>query len=163
MVVDRNADGAPPREVGPGSVNLLTGDYTLSPTDASAFGMSVTRTASSRTPDQGARRRARRAIFGKEWVSGTVAEAAESDYTHLRKISATAVDVVTPTATALHFTANAAEDGWIPEPGAEDLTLTGSADRTRSPCPTPRARSPPSPSRTRRRHLAGLHAPCWTA
>ncbi len=54
VVVDRNADGAATDEVGPGSVNLLTGDYTISGTEASMFGMSITRTASSRAPAAGA-------------------------------------------------------------------------------------------------------------
>ncbi|MFP8902824.1 DNRLRE domain-containing protein [Streptomyces atacamensis] len=125
-VVDRNATGAATSEVGPGSVNLLTGDYTLSETDASHFDMSVTRTASSRTPDKGATQEGQAPIFGKEWVTGTAAELTESDYTHLRKVSDTAVDVVLEEGDAIHFTANAAKTGWIPEPGAEDLTLRGS-------------------------------------
>ncbi|WP_425576400.1 DNRLRE domain-containing protein [Streptomyces glaucosporus] len=125
VVVDRNADGAAADEVGPGSVNLLTGDYTLSETDASFFGMTVTRTASSRTPDKGARQEGQAPIFGKEWVAGTVAELTESDYSHIRKVSDTAVDVVMAEGDAIHFTANAAKTGWIPEPGAEDLTLKG--------------------------------------
>ncbi|MFD1833095.1 DNRLRE domain-containing protein [Streptomyces desertarenae] len=126
VVVDRNATGAATDEIGPGTVNLLTGDYTLSATDASAFEMSVTRTASSRTPDKGATQEGQAPIFGKEWVTGTAAELTESDYTHLRKVSDTAVDVVLEEGDAIHFTANAAKSGWIPEPGAEDLTLKGS-------------------------------------
>nr|WP_037732487.1 DNRLRE domain-containing protein [Streptomyces megasporus] len=126
VVVDRNATGAATDEIGPGSVNLLTGDYTLSETDASAFDLSVSRTASSRTPDKGATQEGQAPIFGKEWVAGTVAELTESDYTHIRRVSDTAVDVVTEEGDAIHFTANAAKNGWIPEPGAEDLTLTGS-------------------------------------
>ncbi|NUR32196.1 MAG: hypothetical protein HOV83_41180 [Catenulispora sp.] len=59
-VLDRNADGTASEDIGPGSVNLLTGDYTLSDTDTdtdtdtdadvSFFGMSVSRTASSQSP-----------------------------------------------------------------------------------------------------------------
>ncbi|MFJ6723845.1 DNRLRE domain-containing protein [Streptomyces sp. NPDC091281] len=130
VVVDRNADGAMATEVGPGSVNLLTGDHTLSETDASFFGMSVTRSASSRIPDQGAKLEGQAAIFGKEWVAGTVAEESESDYSHLRSVSATAVDVVLSEGDSLHFTANAAKTGWISEPGAEDLTLRDGANGT---------------------------------
>ncbi|WP_078957674.1 DNRLRE domain-containing protein [Streptomyces glaucescens] len=126
VVVDRNADGAAGTEVGPGSVNLLTGDYTLSEDDVSLFGMTVTRTASSRSPDQGARQEGQAAIFGKEWVAGTVAEDTESDYNHIRKVSDTAVDVVMEEGDAIHFTANAAKTAWVGEPGAEDLTLKGS-------------------------------------
>ncbi|BAU83410.1 YD repeat-containing protein [Streptomyces laurentii] len=126
VVVDRNASGAASESAGPGSVNLLTGDYTLSAGDASAFGLSVSRTAASRTPDKGATQEGQAPIFGKEWVSGTVAEATESDYSHIRRISDTAVAIVDSEGEETHFTANAAKTGWIPETGAEDLTLTGS-------------------------------------
>ncbi|MFE4052157.1 DNRLRE domain-containing protein [Streptomyces sp. YIM B13518] len=126
VVVDRNADGAAATEAGPGSLNLLTGDYTLSETDASFFGMSVTRTASSRAPDQGAKQEGQAAIFGKEWVAGTIAEETESDYSHIRKVSDTAVDLVMEEGDTVHFTANAAKTAWVSEPGAEDLVLKGS-------------------------------------
>ncbi|MGW0955774.1 polymorphic toxin-type HINT domain-containing protein [Streptomyces sp. NPDC002545] len=126
VVVDRNADGAASQSVGPGTVNMLTGDFTLSATDASVFDMSVTRTASSRTPDKGAAQEGQAPIFGKEWVSGATAELTDSDYSHIRRISDTAVAVVDSDGEETHFTANAAKTGWIPEPGSEDLTLKGS-------------------------------------
>ncbi|GAB4048641.1 RHS repeat-associated core domain-containing protein [Catellatospora paridis] len=50
---DPDADGAASTDVGPGSVNLLTGDYTLSSTDVDEFGVSVNRVASSRRPGDG--------------------------------------------------------------------------------------------------------------
>ncbi|MFE9306696.1 DNRLRE domain-containing protein [Streptomyces sp. NPDC006706] len=53
FTVDPNADGAASEEVGPGSVNLLTGDYSVGITDADEFGLSSTRTASSRGTDRG--------------------------------------------------------------------------------------------------------------
>ncbi|GED87757.1 DNRLRE domain-containing protein [Streptomyces sp. 6-11-2] len=53
FTVDPNADGAASEEVGPGSVNLLTGDYSVGVTDADEFGLSSTRTASSRGTDRG--------------------------------------------------------------------------------------------------------------
>ncbi|MFV5998140.1 RHS repeat-associated core domain-containing protein [Streptomyces sp. NPDC056231] len=126
VVVDRNAGGAATQGVGPGSVNMLTGDFGLSATDASVFALSVTRTASSRTPDKGATQEGQAPIFGKEWVSGTTAEMTASDYSHIRRISDTAVAVVNSGGEETHFTANAAKTGWIPEPGSEDLTLKGS-------------------------------------
>ncbi|MDW4903478.1 RHS repeat-associated core domain-containing protein, partial [Streptomyces californicus] len=129
-VIDRNADGAATTDVGPGSVNLLTGNFTLSETDVSLFDLSVSRTAASRTPNRGADQEGQAAIFGKEWVSGTAAEATESDYSHVRRISDTAVDVVLEEGDAIHFTANAAKNGWISEPGSEDLTLKGSVSGT---------------------------------
>lgn len=129
-VVDRNASGATSSEVGPGSVNLLTGDFGLSANDASAFGLSVARTASSRTPGKGAAQEGQAPIFGKEWVAGTVAEVGTADYSHIRRISDTAVAVTDSKGEELHFTANAAKNGWIPEPGAEGLVLTGSVTGT---------------------------------
>lgn len=116
--------------MGPGSVNLLTGNYTLSETDVSVFDLSVSRTAASRTPNRGDSQEGQAAIFGKEWVSGTAAEATESDYSHVRRISDTAVDVVLEEGDAIHFTANAAKNGWVPEPGSEDLTLKGGVTGT---------------------------------
>ncbi|MFI8258235.1 DNRLRE domain-containing protein [Streptomyces filamentosus] len=53
FTVDPNADGAASDEIGPGSVNLLTGDYSVSVTDADEFGLSSSRTASSRGTDRG--------------------------------------------------------------------------------------------------------------
>ena len=126
VIVDRAADGAGSETAGPGSVNLLTGDFTLSETDSSAYGMSVSRTASSRPPAAGAAVAGQVPIFGPEWVSGTVAEATESDFTQIVKVTTTAVRVETAEGEAISFTANAAQTGWVPEPGSEDLTLTGS-------------------------------------
>ncbi|UNM16280.1 DNRLRE domain-containing protein [Streptomyces formicae] len=126
VVVDRDADGAATSEVGPGSLNLLTGDYTLSGTDVSVLDMNVTRSASSRTPTAGADQEGQAAIFGKEWVTGTAAQAVQSDYSEIRKTSATSLDLVTAEGDTVSFAANAARTGWIPEPGAENLTLKGS-------------------------------------
>ncbi|MFI2431196.1 DNRLRE domain-containing protein [Streptomyces sp. NPDC018693] len=53
FTVDPNADGAASDEVGPGSVNLLTGDYSVGVTDADEFGLSSSRVASSRGTDRG--------------------------------------------------------------------------------------------------------------
>jgi RHS repeat-associated protein len=53
VTVDPDADGAASTAVGPGSVNLLTGDHSLSATDVEEFGIAVTRTASSRDTDAG--------------------------------------------------------------------------------------------------------------
>ncbi|GHE25265.1 hypothetical protein Shyd_86000 [Streptomyces hydrogenans] len=130
VVVDRNATGANTEDVGPGSVNLLTGDYSLSATDASAFGLSVTRSASSRHPDAGAKQEGQAPIFGKEWTGSTTAEITDSDYGYLRRISDTAVDVVDAEGDPIHFTANKAKNSWIAEPGAEDLVLKGSVTGT---------------------------------
>ncbi|MFJ7130426.1 DNRLRE domain-containing protein [Streptomyces sp. NPDC098101] len=127
-IVDRDASGAASEEVGPGSLNLLTGDYTLSATDASFFGMAVTRSASSRTPNGAENLEGQAAIFGKEWVAGTTAELTQSVFSHVRKVSDTALDVVLEDGMAIAFTSNAAKTGWIPEKGSEHLTLSGRFD-----------------------------------
>ncbi|WP_079084989.1 DNRLRE domain-containing protein [Streptomyces dysideae] len=129
-VVDRNADGAASEDIGPGSVNLLTGDYALSEGDVSAFDLTVSRTAFSRRPEAGTQQEDQAAIFGPQWVSGFEAQLNESEYTHLEKISDTAVSVVLADDSPIHFTANAARTGWIPEPGAEEMVLKGSVDGT---------------------------------
>jgi RHS repeat-associated protein len=126
IVVDRAADGAATESIGPGSVNLLTGDYTISATDFNAYGISVSRTASSRSPDAGTARSGQASIFGSEWVSGTAAETSGSGFTQVVKVTSTAVRVEAADGQAFSFTANAGQTGWTSEPGSEDLTLTGS-------------------------------------
>ncbi|MEW2634519.1 DNRLRE domain-containing protein [Streptomyces sp. NPDC048389] len=128
VIVDRDASGAASEEVGPGSLNLLTGDYTLSATDASFFGMAVTRSASSRTPNGAESLEGQAAIFGKEWVAGTTAELTQTVFSHVRKVSDTALDVVLEDGTGIAFTSNAAKTGWIAEKGSEHLTLSGRFD-----------------------------------
>ncbi|NEA66771.1 DNRLRE domain-containing protein [Streptomyces sp. SID12488] len=126
VTVDRNAGTAPSESVGPGAVNDLTGDFTLSATDASGFGLSVTRTASSRRPTAGSAA-GQVAIFGPQWTSGVSAEVTDSDWAYIRKTSTstTSVALIDADGNQTGFTATNS-GGWKPEPGAEDLTLTGS-------------------------------------
>ncbi|WP_307790501.1 DNRLRE domain-containing protein [Streptomyces actuosus] len=125
VTVDRRAGTAPSEDVGPGAVNMLTGDFTLSATDASGFGLSVSRTASSRRPTAGADAEGQVAIFGPQWTSGTTAELTESDWSYVRATSATSMALVDVDGDETGFTATSS-GGWRPEPGSEDLTLTGS-------------------------------------
>jgi len=67
--VDPNGDGAATATVGPGSVNLLTGDHTLSATDIDEFGLSVARTASSREPADGWSLQGQRLTSNQQQVS----------------------------------------------------------------------------------------------
>ncbi|MGV9573764.1 DNRLRE domain-containing protein, partial [Streptomyces nigra] len=128
VVVDRNADGAAGESIGPGEVNLLTGDYTLSGGDASFFGMSVTRSASSRSPEAGAAN-AQAPIFGKEWLYSAAADQVTTPFSYLHKTSATSLSVgLAGDDAQIHFTANAAGTGWIAEPGSEDYILDGGFD-----------------------------------
>lgn len=124
LVVDRNAPGAEDITVGPGSLNLLTGDFELSGAEATFFGMSMSRTASSRSPSAGVRD-GQVPIFGPEWVSGVVAEKAGAGYTHLTKTSGTSLDVIGEDGAATHFTAGP-NGTWIGEPGSDGVQLTGS-------------------------------------
>ncbi|MFD8395398.1 DNRLRE domain-containing protein [Streptomyces sp. NPDC059680] len=125
VVVDRNAGTAPSQEVGPGQVNQLTGDYVLSAVDASGFGLTVGRMASSRRPTAAADAEGQAAIFGPQWTSGTMAEASDSLWLYVRKTSATSVAITDAHGVQTGFTATTA-NGWKAEPGAGDLTLTGS-------------------------------------
>ncbi|WP_157519524.1 RHS repeat-associated core domain-containing protein [Modestobacter sp. Leaf380] len=53
LTVSPDAAYAATDSVGPGTVNLLTGDYTLAATDVDEFGLALGRTASSRDPHSG--------------------------------------------------------------------------------------------------------------
>ncbi|MFF3863320.1 RHS repeat-associated core domain-containing protein [Streptomyces sp. NPDC002209] len=121
LTVDRNAGTAPSQNVGPGVLNMLTGDYVVSATDASAYGLTVSRTAASRGRLQAAAETA--PIFGKEWLSGTALDG-NSAWLHVRKTSATSLALVTLGGLEIGFT-SVAGGGWKPEPGSEELTLTG--------------------------------------
>jgi RHS repeat-associated protein len=125
LVVDRNAPGAEEIAVGPGTLNLLTGDFELSGPEASFFGMSMSRTASSRSPAAGAAREGQVPIFGPEWVSGVVAERPGAGFTHLTRTSDSSLDVIADNGTPSHFTAGP-NDTWVGEPGTETTKLTGS-------------------------------------
>ncbi|WP_091561803.1 DNRLRE domain-containing protein [Micromonospora pattaloongensis] len=124
LVVDRNAPGAEDIAAGPGRLNLLTGDFELSGSEATFFGMSMSRTASSRSPAAGVRE-GQVPIFGPQWVAGIVADRPGAGYTHLTKTSATSLDVIGEDGTPAHFTAGP-NGTWVGEPGSESATLTGS-------------------------------------
>lgn len=131
VVVNRNGDDAASTEAGPGSVNLLTGDYGLSATDASAFGLSVLRSASSRKPQAAGALMGTDGgqvpIFGKEWLYGASGSQVSSPYGGIVKTSETSLSVsVLGEGTEYHFTADKARTGWIPETWLSDHTLTGS-------------------------------------
>ncbi|WEH17125.1 DNRLRE domain-containing protein [Streptomyces sp. VNUA24] len=118
VTLDRDAGTAPSTQVGPGQVNQLTGDYTLSATDATAFEASVERTYSSRANATDTEGQAE--IFGPGWTSSVTAAA--SDYTQLRETSGTSVEVLSGDGSAIAFTETSG-GGWEPEIGAESLTL----------------------------------------
>ncbi|MER8046770.1 DNRLRE domain-containing protein [Streptomyces sp. NPDC094032] len=125
ITVDRNAGTAPDAEEGPGTVNLLTGNFTLSAADASLFGISVSRSTSSRLPGAGALQDGQAPIFGPQWTSGTDGASDDAGWSYLKKTSTTSVALVDPMGKQLGFTATNSA-GWKAEPGAEEMTLTGS-------------------------------------
>ncbi|MFI1176824.1 DNRLRE domain-containing protein [Streptomyces melanogenes] len=125
VLVDHTAQGAATTEIGGGTANLLTGDFTLAATDLSVFEVKINRHSSSLRSAAG-ESADQAQIFGKEWSSGVVAEVGKSTFSHIRKLSTTAVEVVDVDGETIQFTANAAQNGWVPQSGAESTTLTGS-------------------------------------
>ncbi|MGW1718043.1 DNRLRE domain-containing protein [Streptomyces sp. NPDC002156] len=125
VTLDRDAGTAPAAQVGPGQVNQLTGDFTLSATDASAFEASVERTYSSRANSTDSEGQAQ--IFGPGWTSSV--DAVGTDFTQLRKTSDTSVELLSADGSSVAFTATSG-GGWQPETGAEFLTLTGTLSGT---------------------------------
>lgn len=115
VVSDGSASAAARAEVGPGEVNLLTGDYRLRAAEGGPFGLAITRVHGSRG------RSGPLTPFGREWPVAIAS---------LRETSPTSVEVITEDGRPVQFTRSG--DGWRPEPGAEDLTLTGSYTLTDS-------------------------------
>ncbi|MER5790382.1 RHS repeat-associated core domain-containing protein [Streptomyces sp. NPDC001980] len=129
VTLDRKSTEAASEQVGPGSVNLSTGDYSLSGADSTALGLTVIRTASSRSPSGGAPA-GQAAPFGPQWTLGGVSEVASTNYTEIRPVTSTAVQLVTSDSSEVAFTKNS-NGSWSPEPGAEKYTLVydSSADQ----------------------------------
>lgn len=69
VVADPSADGAETEDVGGGALNLLTGDFALSSTDAEEFGLSVSRTSSSRDPKAGFQTQRERLTANQQKIS----------------------------------------------------------------------------------------------
>ena len=120
--LDRNQASAASELVGPGSVNLLTGNYTLSDTDVSvdAYGSDLTVTRSYNTRRATAVDSAN--MFGPGWVSSAVVENAEAPYTRLNR-TGSLVQVGLPDGNSMAFAARTST-AFDPEPGLENLKLT---------------------------------------
>lgn len=69
VTVDPSAEGAETEGIADGSLNLQTGDFSLSTTDAQEFGLSVSRTASSRDPRAGYQLQHQRLTANQQKVS----------------------------------------------------------------------------------------------
>lgn len=125
MSLDQRFSTAAATEVGPGSVNLRTGEFTVSDSDVSidsyASDLSVARSFASRSPAAGMD-----GAFGPGWVLSLPVEEADSDYLDLGE-SGPLVTVGLPGAETVGFTATSASS-YAPEEGAEDLALRKVSD-----------------------------------
>lgn len=127
VILDRDAGAAPDLPVSLGNVNALTGDFTLNAADTTVFGMSVTRFASSRRPRLGAANQGQATIFGPQWSFGSDLESTGTTWTSIQAISPGLVVLKDNEGAQTGFTATD-DGGWRPEPGAEQLSLTRTAD-----------------------------------
>lgn len=125
--LDQRFSAAAAAEVGPGSVNLRTGELTVSDSDVSidshASDLSVARSFASRSPAAGMD-----GAFGPGWVLSLPVEDADSDYLDLVE-SGPLVTVGLPGAGSVGFTATSASS-YAPEEGAEALALRKISDTT---------------------------------
>ncbi|GAB3864207.1 hypothetical protein GCM10029963_74240 [Micromonospora andamanensis] len=116
---DRNLASADTANVGPGEVNLITGNYQLDHTDVSAAGLEIARTVNSRQPSGQAD-----PLFGPGWVSGLIVSDAFAAYNRLTTYG-NLVQIKLPDDSTLGFTkANSTGVNYEPQVGAESFTLT---------------------------------------
>jgi RHS repeat-associated protein len=109
-------------EIGPGSVNLITGNYQVADTDVQvdSYGsdLTVSRTFNSRDPNASAT-----GVLGPGWTISTTVDDANADYTSLHD-AGSYVLVTEEDGTQTAFAKPATGSKYIPEPDADDLTLT---------------------------------------
>jgi RHS repeat-associated protein len=108
-------------EIGPGSVNMVTGNLTISETDVSVLSagsdLAVSRTYQSRDPGAGST-----GMFGAPWASTANVASANSEYGTLT-VSGNLVSVATSDGDTIAF-AKKADGTFTPEIGAGGLTLS---------------------------------------
>ncbi len=121
ITFDRDQASAASQEIGPGSVNLITGNYSLSDTDVSVTShgsdLTVTRTYNTRRAAEADAAN----MFGPGWVSGVVVEDADAPYTSLT-VYGSLVQVGLPDGDTIGFTKRTAT-AFDPEIGMEFLKL----------------------------------------
>jgi RHS repeat-associated protein len=125
VTFDRNDFGSvnATEDMGPGSVNLLTGNLQVSATDVSvdAYGSDLTMGRTFNSRDESA---SPNGPFGKGWVSSTPVSAANADYTSLA-ISGTVATLAETGGDTVSFTRpSTSSNTWTPAYGNEDLSLT---------------------------------------
>ncbi|MFD5722653.1 DNRLRE domain-containing protein [Streptomyces sp. NPDC127036] len=123
LTLDRAAGQGPEKKIGPGTVNLLTGTYSITEKDVDLLGQQMTRTAASRRssadePDS--------TVFGPGWTAGPYADVEDAVYAKVVKQSSTAVQLVgIDSETTADFTL--ASGKWT-SADVDGVTLTGSTD-----------------------------------
>ncbi|MDM4722543.1 DNRLRE domain-containing protein [Micromonospora sp. WMMA1363] len=126
ITFDKNNATAATTSVGPCTVNLITGNCTLSDSDVSvdSYGSDLTVTRSFNTRRAGQTDTAN--MFGPGWVSGVAVEEADAPYTSLTRTGSLA-QVGLPEGDTIGFAKKANVTGgesFHPEIGMEDLKLT---------------------------------------
>ncbi len=126
LTFDRNQASAASTDVGPGSVNLLTGNYALGGTDVSvaSYGSDLTVTRSFNTRRASATDGAN--MFGPGWVSGVVVSDANAPYTQLT-VTGSLVQIGTADGDPLGFTEKTVSGSgktYDSETGFEQIALT---------------------------------------
>ncbi|WP_157408595.1 RHS repeat-associated core domain-containing protein [Actinoplanes sp. N902-109] len=124
LIFDPDRAAADTTDVGPGSVNLITGNYAISETDVAIAGLAVTRTVNSRKP------LGKDPLFGPGWVSGTVAEGGDVPFTKLT-VAGSLAQATLPDDTSVGFTRTTSSGTkWESQVGAEQFTLTANSAGT---------------------------------
>ncbi|WP_432838765.1 hypothetical protein [Dactylosporangium sp. CA-092794] len=126
ITFDRNQASAASQQVGPGSVNLLTGNLALGGVDVtvSSYGSDLTVTRSFNTRQAAATDKAN--MFGPGWVSGVVVDAADAPYTDLT-VTGSLVQAGLPDGSSLGFTETAVSGSgktYEAQNGFQQLRLT---------------------------------------
>jgi RHS repeat-associated protein len=119
VTFDRAQAAAASANIGPGSVNLITGNYTVGQSDVSVAGLGVGRSFNTRQPG------ARDAMYGPGWASGVTVADASAPYTQLN-VYGSLVQVGLPDDTIVGFTKKTTTGTgatFEAQPGAEDLNL----------------------------------------
>jgi RHS repeat-associated protein len=124
--LDRDQASAASVSIGPGSANLLTGNYTVGDADVSvaSYGSDLTVTRNYNSRRATATDKAN--MFGPGWVSGVVVSTAESPYTSLTVVGSL-VQIGTPDGDTIGFTEKTASSNgktYEAENGFQPLRLS---------------------------------------
>src|SRR6266540_437379 len=112
VTVDPNGDGSADTSVGPGSVNLLTGDYSLSSTDADELGLSAGRAASSRAATDGLLVMGERLTANQQQVSTDLTGFTVPTTSSAARVTTMGQGDATPTA-SLEITPTSTDDTYV--------------------------------------------------